>query len=101
VAGPTRPRPLHEVTRVYHRPASPKSWNARSIAVLPAPHMPVRIVVGEEDYATPLAMSQALHRGIAGSILTVIANARHLTPLECPERIIADLQKLLEMAPAQ
>jgi hypothetical protein len=43
-------------------PASPKSWNARSIAVLPAPHMPVRIVVGEEDYATPLAMSEALHR---------------------------------------
>jgi 3-oxoadipate enol-lactonase len=63
--------------------------------------MPVRIVVGEEDYATPLAMSEALHRGIAGSTLTVIANARHLTPLECPERIIAELQKLLEMAPAQ
>jgi hypothetical protein len=31
----------------------------------------------------------------------VIANARHLTPLECPERIIEELQKLLETAPAQ
>ncbi|HLK83689.1 MAG TPA: alpha/beta fold hydrolase [Xanthobacteraceae bacterium] len=63
--------------------------------------MPVRIVVGEEDYATPIAMSEALHRGIAGSTLTVIPNARHLTPLECPERIVAELQKLVEMAPAQ
>jgi 3-oxoadipate enol-lactonase len=58
-------------------------------------------LVGEEDYATPLAMSEALHRGIVGSTLSVIPNARHLTPPECPERIIADLQKLLEMAPAQ
>jgi len=57
--------------------------------------------VGEEDYATPVAMSETLHRGIAGSTLTVVPNARHLTPLECPERIVDELQKLLEMAPAQ
>ena len=70
-------------------------------AALPYLKMPVRIAVGEEDYATPVAMSEALHRGIAGSTLTVIRNARHLTPLECPERIVAELQKLLEMALAQ
>jgi len=68
---------------------------------LPRLKMPVRIAVGEEDYATPVAMSETLHRGIAGSTLTVIPNARHLTPLECPERIVAELQKLLEMAPAR
>ena len=70
-------------------------------AALPRLTMPTRIVVGEEDYATPLAMAQALHRGIAGSTLTVIENARHLTPLECPDRIIAELRALLETAPAQ
>jgi 3-oxoadipate enol-lactonase len=70
-------------------------------AALPRLKMPVRIVVGEEDYATPVAMSETLHRGIAGSTLTVIPNARHLTPLECPERIVAELQKLLEMVPVQ
>lgn len=68
---------------------------------LPRLKMPVRIVVGEEDYATPVAMSEALHRGIAGSTLTVIPNARHLTPLECPEQIVTELQKLVEMAPVQ
>jgi len=70
-------------------------------AALPRLKMPVRIVVGEEDYATPLAMSEALHRGIAGSTLAVIGKARHLTPLECPERIAAELRALIEMAPAR
>ncbi len=68
---------------------------------LPDLKMPVRIAVGEEDYATPVAMSETLHRGIAGSTLTVIPNARHLTPLECPDRITAELQALLATAPVQ
>src|SRR5580700_632867 len=70
-------------------------------AALPRLRMPVRIAVGDEDYATPVAMSETLHRGIAGSTLTVIKNARHLTPLECPERIAAELRALIEMAPAR
>jgi 3-oxoadipate enol-lactonase len=65
---------------------------------LPRLKMPARIVVGEEDYATPVAMSETLHRGIAGSSLTVIPGARHLTPLECPNRIAAELQALLVSA---
>jgi 3-oxoadipate enol-lactonase len=70
-------------------------------AALPRLKMPARIVVGDEDYATPVAMSQTLHSGIAGSNLTVIPNARHLTPLECPGEIAAELKRLLEMVPAQ
>jgi 3-oxoadipate enol-lactonase len=70
-------------------------------AALPRLKMPVRIAVGDEDYATPVAMSQTLNRGIEGSTMTVIRNARHLTPLECPERIVAELRALLEMAPAR
>ena len=62
---------------------------------LPLLKMPARIVVGEEDYATPVTMAEELHRGIARSSLTVIPNARHLTPLECPNKIAAQLQALL------
>jgi 3-oxoadipate enol-lactonase len=69
-------------------------------SALPHLKVPVRIVVGEEDYATPVAMSDTLHRGLAGSTLTVIPGARHLTPLECPEKIAAELQALLVMASA-
>jgi 3-oxoadipate enol-lactonase len=70
-------------------------------AALPRLKMPVRIAVGDEDYATPVAMSETLHRGIAGSTMTVIRNARHLTPLECPQPIVAELQKLVEAVPAR
>ena len=65
-------------------------------AALPTLTMPVSIVVGDEDYATPVAMAEALHRGIKGSTLTVLAGARHLTPLEAPERIADELLALME-----
>lgn len=57
--------------------------------------VPTAIVVGEEDYATPLAMAQALHQGIAGSTIEIIPGARHLTPIECPQRIAAVLRDLV------
>jgi 3-oxoadipate enol-lactonase len=69
-------------------------------AALPRLTMPAHIVVGEEDYATPVAMSEILHRGIKGSTMMVIPNARHLTPLECPDRIVAELRALIAMVPA-
>jgi len=58
--------------------------------------VPAAIVVGEEDYATPLAMAEALHSNIEGSTLTVLKNARHLTPLEKPDEVAAVLRKLLK-----
>ncbi len=57
--------------------------------------MPVAVIVGEEDYATPIAMAQQMHESIAGSTLTVLAGARHLTPIECPERIATELRALI------
>ena len=62
---------------------------------LPRLTMPAAVVVGEEDYAAPPAMAEVLHRGIAGSTLTVLPKARHLTPLEQPDTIAAELDRLL------
>lgn len=59
---------------------------------------PTAIVVGEEDYATPVAMAEALHASIAGSSLTVIPGARHLTPIEVPDRIAPEFERLLTAA---
>ena len=67
---------------------------------LQAPSMPAAVMVGDEDYATPVAMSETLHRGIRNSTLTVFKSARHLTPLEVPERVAAELQHLIALAPA-
>jgi 3-oxoadipate enol-lactonase len=58
--------------------------------------MPVSVVVGEEDYATPLAMSQQMHAAISGSTLTVLSGVRHLAPVEAPAEVASQLLSLLE-----
>ena len=56
---------------------------------------PTRIAVGEEDYATPPAMAEEMHRGIRGSTLMVIPAARHLSPVEAPEVIAGLLRDVM------
>lgn len=58
--------------------------------------MPTAVVVGEEDYATPVVMAQQLHAGIPQSTLSIIPRARHLTPIEFPDRIAAELRGLVQ-----
>jgi len=70
-------------------------------AALPRLKMPTVIVVGEEDYATPIAMAETMHRGIAGSTLIVLPHARHLTAIEDPGRIASELARLTEVAPVR
>ena len=53
------------------------------------------IALGEEDYATPVAMARQLHEAIPQSTLTILPRARHLTPIECPEMIALELLSLL------
>ena len=55
---------------------------------------PTRVIVGEEDYAAPVAMAEAMRDGIKGASLLVIDKARHLTPLEVPELIAKELMDL-------
>lgn len=57
--------------------------------------VPTAIIVGSEDYAAPVAMSEHMHKAIAGSTLNVLEGARHLTPLETPDVIVAELGRLL------
>jgi len=64
-------------------------------AALGSFRMPVAIVVGEEDYATPVGMAKHLHDAIPQSSLTIIPGARHLTPIEFPDRIASELRGLL------
>lgn len=59
---------------------------------LAEPAFPVAIIVGEEDYATPPVAARALQGRIAGAMLEVIPAARHLTPIEAPDRIAAAIR---------
>lgn len=62
--------------------------------------IPVAVILGEEDYATPVAMAKQMHEAIAGSTLTILHGARHLTPIECADRIAAELSALIGRAAA-
>lgn len=71
---------------------------AVDLRILPPFSFLVRIVVGAEDYATPIAMAETSRDLIPGATLTVLDGVRHLTPLECPDRIAAELKTLLDMS---
>lgn len=60
-----------------------------------AMRLPVSVIVGEEDYATPVAMSEQLHEALRNATLSVLPNVRHLTPIECHELIA---EKILTLA---
>jgi len=53
-----------------------------AMAVLSSIHFPTLIVVGDEDTLTPPAMSEQMHKAIAGSELAVLPKAGHLPNLE-------------------
>jgi 3-oxoadipate enol-lactonase len=63
-----------------------------SLASITAPTV---VIVGEEDAATPVDMSRALHKAIKGSTLSIVPSARHLTPVEKPKEVAALLAQLL------
>jgi 3-oxoadipate enol-lactonase len=69
-------------------------------AALPGLEVPVNIVVGEEDQATPVSMARSMHERIAGSRLRVIEGARHFTPLEVPSIVADELDLLLDRVEA-
>ncbi len=57
---------------------------------------PTQILVGEEDYATPIAMAQALADAIPNSTMRILSQARHLSPLERPREVAESLLALAQ-----
>jgi len=56
-----------------------------STPLLGAIHCPTLIVVGEEDTITPPALSEEMHRAIAGSEFVLVPKAGHLSSIEQPD----------------
>jgi 3-oxoadipate enol-lactonase len=67
-------------------------------ALLKDIRVPTLVLVGDEDYACPVAMAQAMYEAIAGSRLEVIRGVRHLAPLEVPDLVAASLLELCSVA---
>jgi 3-oxoadipate enol-lactonase len=62
----------------------------------PAMRMPTSVIVGEEDYAAPVAMSEQIKDALPNALLSVLPKVRHLTPIECPAVIAEKILALLE-----
>jgi 3-oxoadipate enol-lactonase len=58
--------------------------------------MPTSVIVGEEDYATPVAMSEQIQEAMPDATLSILKNVRHLTPIECPVVIAEKILALME-----
>jgi 3-oxoadipate enol-lactonase len=62
-------------------------------AQLPVIRVPTLIMVGEHDPGTPVSAAREIQAGIAGSLLEILAGARHLSNVERPQdfnRIVLD-----------
>lgn len=57
--------------------------------------LPVRVIVGAVDPATPVAASEVIHRAIAGSDLIVLPGVSHMLSSEDPAAFHAALQPFL------
>jgi 3-oxoadipate enol-lactonase len=59
---------------------------------------PAIVIVGEADYATPLAMSQDIMGRLPGAELAVLDGLRHYTPMEAPDRVARRITSVLVRA---
>ncbi|MCA1586493.1 MAG: alpha/beta hydrolase [Acidobacteria bacterium] len=57
--------------------------------------VPTLVIVGSEDHVTPVAEAQRIADAIPGATLVVIANAGHLSSLECADEFGAVLSTFL------
>jgi 3-oxoadipate enol-lactonase len=67
-----------------------------STPILDSIHVPTLILVGEEDAITPPAVAEGMHTAIAGSVLSIVGGAGHLSSLERANTFNATLTEFLE-----
>lgn len=56
--------------------------------------MPVEIVVGDEDYATPPEMAAAMQAALPRANMTILPGVRHFSPVETPAETLAAIDRL-------
>ena len=62
--------------------------------------VPVQIIVGKDDMATPPAMSELIHKEIAGSKLLVLESAAHISSVEQAPKFTQAVKDFLAGLPA-
>src|SRR5215475_6931742 len=67
-----------------------------AVPLLPRIRCPTLVMVGEEDVATVPARAEELAAGIAGARLVRVPRAGHMSPIDAPEAVTAELRAFLE-----
>ncbi len=57
--------------------------------------MPVLIVWGKQDILTPLSVGEEMHREMPQSVLAILNGCGHAAPVECHDRVLAEMQRFL------
>jgi len=57
--------------------------------------MPVLLVWGKQDTLTPLSVAEAMRREMPQSVLVVLDGCGHIAPIECHDRVLAEMQRFL------
>jgi pimeloyl-ACP methyl ester carboxylesterase len=63
--------------------------------------VPMSIITGDRDMLTPLATARALRDSVPGSRMVVLPGGTHYTPVEFPEEVCAELERLFARVPPQ
>ena len=61
--------------------------------------MPVLLVWGKQDAVTPLSLGEAMHRQMPQSVLVILDDCGHVAPIECYDRVLAEMQPFLSAHP--
>lgn len=65
--------------------------------LLPAVKVPVLVLVGEQDEATPPPMSHELNAGLPNSRLLVLAGCAHVPQLQAPDVFMAAIRSFIDV----
>lgn len=96
--------PIGEIVQSMAREVGADGYLRQQAAILGRPDsapllagidVPTLIVVGEDDRLTPPAEAEAMHAGIADSVLHRLDTCGHLPPLEQPARASALMREWL------
>ena len=61
--------------------------------------MPVLIVWGKQDITTPPSIAEEMRREMPQSVLAVLDDCGHVAPIECHDRVLAEIERFLAANP--
>jgi len=61
--------------------------------------MPVLLIWGKQDVVTPVFVGEAMHREMPQSVMVVLDGCGHITPIECHDHVLAEMQRFLDANP--